>query len=85
MQADFTSEINVLIFTCKLIAGVVPGILSIDLTRWGTVSLQVLLQVPAFSFIKGVEEQRKRLDAWLRVLIGPEGTRLTDHKWTDQT
>lgn len=48
-------------------------------------SLQVLLQVPAFSFIKGVEEQGKRLDAWLRVLIGPEGTRLTDHQWTDQT
>lgn len=48
-------------------------------------SLQVLLQVPAFSFIKGVEEQGKRLDAWLRVLIGPERTRLTDHKWTDQT
>lgn len=74
-----------LILTCKFIAGVIPGILGVDLTGWGAVSLQVLLQVPAFGFIKCVEKQGKLLDVSLGVLIGLEGTRLTDHKWTNQT
>lgn len=69
--------------TCKLIADVVPGVVSIGLTGWSTVPLQVLLQVPAFGFIKGVEEEGELLDIWLRVLTSPEGAGLTNHQWTN--
>lgn len=71
--------------TCKLVAGVVPGVLCVDPAGWDTVLLQVLLQVPALGFIKGVEEQGKLLDFWLCVLPLAAGSRLTDHQWTNQT
>lgn len=74
--------INRIISTCKLIADVVPRVLSVGLAGWGTVLTQVLFHVPAFGFIKGVEEQRKLLDFWLMI---PQDARLTDHQWTDQT
>lgn len=80
-----TPAINHIISTCKLIADVVPGVLGVGLTGWSTVPLEALLQVPAFSFIKGVEEEGELLDAWLRVLTSPEDAGLTDHQWTDQT
>lgn len=46
--------------------------------------------VPAFSFIKGVEEQGEILDVWLHIevilpFVSLQGSRLTDHKWTNQT
>lgn len=63
----------------------VPGILGAGLTGWCTVPLQVLLQVPAFSFIEGVEEQGELLDVRLCVPMGLQGARLTDYQWTDQT
>lgn len=80
-----TPTINPISFTCKLIADVIPGVLSVGLTGWSTVPPQVLLQVPAFSFIKGVEEKGELLNVSLRVLTSPENTRLTDHQWTNQT
>ena len=52
-----TPAINLILSTCKLIADVVPGVLGVDLTGRDAVPLQVLLHVPAFSFIEGVEEQ----------------------------
>lgn len=69
--------------TCKLIADVVPGVLSVDPTGWSTVSLQVLLQIPALSFIKGVEEEGELMDIWLHVLTSPEGAGLTNHQWAN--
>lgn len=63
----------------------VPGVLSVGLTGRSTVALQALLQVPAFSFIKGVEEKGELLDVSLRVLTSPEDAGLTDHQWTNQT
>ena len=71
--------------TCKFIAGVVPGILSVGLTGWRAVSLQVLLQVPALSFIERVEEQGELLDVWLLVPPRLQFTSLTDHQRSDQT
>lgn len=41
--------------------------------------------VPAFSFIKGVKEQGEVLDVWLWVAVTPQGSRLTNHKGTNQT
>lgn len=76
-----TPTINLILSTCKLIADVVPGILSVGPTGRDTVPLQILLHVPAFSFIKGVEEQGKLLD----VCLLAEVARLADHQWTDQT
>lgn len=80
-----TPTISLIISTCKLIADVVPGVLSVGLTGWSTVPLQVLLQVPAFSFIKGVEEEGELLDVWLWVRTSLEGPGLTDNQWTNQT
>lgn len=71
--------------TCKLIADVVPGVLSVGLTGWGTVPRQVLLHVPAFSLIEGVEEEGELLDAGLCVLASQQRAGLTDQQWTDQT
>lgn len=86
-NADYkmTPTIKLIFSTCKLVADVVPGVLSVGLTGWSTVPLQVLLQVPAFSFIKGVEEEGEVLDVRLRVLTSPQGAGLTDHQRTNQT
>lgn len=61
-------------FTCKSVTDVEPGVSSVGMTRGDTVLLQVFLQVPAFSFIKCVEEQGELLDITLPVqscLKGP--------------
>lgn len=76
---------RIIVSTCKLIADVVPGVLSVGLTGWSTVPRQVLLHVPAFSLIEGVEEEGELLDIRLRVLSSQQCARLTDHQWTDQT
>lgn len=78
-----TPIVKIVFSTCKLIAHVVPGIFCVDLTGWSTVLPQVLLQVPAFCFIKGVEEKGELLDIWLCVPTSPEGALLTDHQWTN--
>lgn len=76
---------RIFVSTCKLVASVVPGVLSVGLTGWSTVLLQVLLHVPAFSLIEGVEEEGEVLDVRLRVLTSQQRAGLTDHQWTDQT
>lgn len=71
--------------TCKLIADVVPGVLGVGLTGWSTVPAQVLLHVPAFRFIKGVEKEGKLPDVRLHLQIRAECAWLTDHQRPNQT
>lgn len=74
-----TPTIKLNVSTCKLIADVVPRVLSVGLTWWCTVLLQALLHVPAFSFIKGVKEECELWNVWLCEVGGQEGPGLTDH------
>lgn len=78
-------DVKLIVSTCKLVAGVVPRVLSVGLAGWSTISLQVLFQVPAFSFIKSVEEEGQLLDALLCVLRFLQSPGLTDHQRTYQT
>lgn len=70
--------------TRELIADVVPRVLSVGLTGWSTVAPKILLQVPAFIFIKCVEEEGKLLNIWLSVLTSAENAWFTDYQWTNQ-
>lgn len=63
----------------------VPGVLSVGVTGWSTVPAQVLLHVPAFSFIEGVKEEGELLHVRLSVQTGAEGARLTNHQWPNQS
>lgn len=63
----------------------VPLVLSVGLAGWSTVLAQVLLHVPAFSFIEGVKEEGELLDVWLRVQTRAQRAGLTDHKRPDQS
>ena len=80
-----TPKIKLALSTCKLIAGVVPGVLQIGPTGRSTVLPQVFPHVPAFSFIKGVEEERELLDTWLCVKLSVECAGLANHQRTNQT
>ena len=82
---NMTSTIHRIISTCKLVGDVVPRVLRVHLTGRDTVAVQIVLQVPAFSFIKGVEEKGELLDVWLRVQTRLEGTGFTDNQRADQT
>lgn len=79
-----TRTIVAVVCTCERVAVVVPGVLGVDLTGWSTVPLQILLQVPAFSLIKRVEEQGKFLHVQLLVLTSLEDPRLANHQWADE-
>lgn len=74
-------EISPLVSTCKLIADLVPRVLGVGLTGWGTVLLQVLLQIPAFGFIECVEQKGELLHRWLCM----QGPVLTDNQRSNQT
>lgn len=81
-----TTETKKIAFsTCKLIAEVVPGVLSVGLTGGSTVPAQVLLHVPAFSFIEGMEKEGKLPDVWLRLQTCAESAWLADHQRPNQT
>lgn len=63
----------------------VPGVLSVGLTGWSTVPAQVLLHVPAFSFIKSVEKEGELPGVRLHLLTCAERAWLTDHQRSNQT
>lgn len=71
--------------TGKFITGLEPGVLRVCLAGGSAMLPQILLQVPALGFIKGVKEQRVLLNARLYVQTGLESARLTDYQWTNQT